>query len=157
MYSDLEEIIHQLKSCTSLLDNIPNKLFKSVSRCFTNHIINSSLQTGIFPVSLRCAVITLLLSKNNLESLVMIMEAFLIFHSSKYFKKNVYKQPDECLSNHSIYDEYQSGFRSNHSTEAAPAKVINDLQINSDSQRVAVLLLLDLTAAFDTADRDILI
>lgn len=87
MYSDLEEIIHQLKSCTSLLDNIPNKLFKSVSRCFTNHIINSSLQTGIFPVSLRCAVITLLLSKNNLESLVMIMEAFLIFHSSKYLKK----------------------------------------------------------------------
>lgn len=75
----------------------------------------------------------------------------------KIFKKNVYKQPDECLSNHSIYDEYQSGFRSNHSTEAAPAKVINDLQINSDSQRVAVLLLLDLTAAFDTADRDILI
>lgn len=87
MYSDLEEIIHQLKSRTSLLDNIPNKLFKSVSRCFTNHIINSSLQTGIFPVSLRCAVITLLLSKNNLESLVMIMEAFLIFHSSKYLKK----------------------------------------------------------------------
>lgn len=87
MYSDLEEVIHQLKSCTSLLDNIPNKLFKSVSRCFTNHIINSSLQTGIFPVSLRCAVITLLLSKNNLESLVMIMEAFLIFHSSKYLKK----------------------------------------------------------------------
>lgn len=90
MYSDLEEIIHQLKSCTSLLDNIPNKLFKSVSRCFTNHIINSSLQTGIFPVSLRCAVITLLLSKNNLESLVMIMEAFLIFHSSKYLKKKMF-------------------------------------------------------------------
>lgn len=71
MYSDLEEIIHQLKSCTSLLDNIPNKLFKSVSRCFTDDIINSSLQTEVFPVSLRCAVITLLLNKNNLESLVM--------------------------------------------------------------------------------------
>lgn len=54
MYSDLEEIIHQLKSCTSLLDNIPNKLFKSVSRCFTNHIINSSLQTGIFCFSQMC-------------------------------------------------------------------------------------------------------
>lgn len=41
--------------------------------------------------------------------------------------------------------------------ETAPAKVISDLQINSDSQRVAVLLVLDLTAAFDTVDRDILI
>lgn len=68
-FKDLEEIKHQLKSCTSLLHPIPTKLSKSVSHCFTNHlvnIINSSLQPCIFPVSLTCAVITLLLNKMEL-------------------------------------------------------------------------------------------
>lgn len=63
-FKDLEEIKHQLKSCTSLLPPIKTKLFKPVSHCFTNHLvnfINSLLQPGIFPVSLTCAVITILL------------------------------------------------------------------------------------------------
>jgi len=47
-------------------------------------------------------------------------------------------------------------YRKFHSTETAVTTVNNDLLIAADSVRVSALCLLDLTAAFDTVDRDFL-
>lgn len=52
---------------------------------------------------------------------------------------------------------FQSGYQENHSTVTALLKVVNYLRIIVDANNVVVLLLLDLSEAFDTLDHNILI
>lgn len=56
-----------------------------------------------------------------------------------------------------IYPSLQSAYREHHSTETALLRVQNDILRAIDSKKEVLLVLLDLSAAFDTIDHDILI
>uniref|UniRef100_A0A8C6PGI6 Reverse transcriptase domain-containing protein n=1 Tax=Nothobranchius furzeri TaxID=105023 RepID=A0A8C6PGI6_NOTFU len=66
-------------------------------------------------------------------------------------------QQSAHLADHNIMDVFQSGFRPLHSTESSLLHVFNDIFMATDSGSYAVLLLLDLSAAFDTVDHNILL
>ncbi|KAL3055672.1 hypothetical protein OYC64_018363 [Pagothenia borchgrevinki] len=61
------------------------------------------------------------------------------------------------MSNYELYEPLQSGFRLHHSTETALIHIINDLFIAADSGRLSILILLDLSAVFDTISHTILL
>lgn len=50
-----------------------------------------------------------------------------------------------------------SVFRTHHSTETALNEILSDLGINSDKNKGSVLILIDLSAAFEVPYHDILI
>ena len=51
----------------------------------------------------------------------------------------------------------QHGYKKNHSSETVLLKLVNDTHINFDKSNVTVLLLSDLSAAFNTVSVDILL
>ena len=60
------------------------------------------------------------------------------------------------ISDNHLLPSYQSAFRKGHSTETAIAVVMNDIIRTIDRGEVCALVLLDLSAAFDTIDHGIL-
>ena len=56
-----------------------------------------------------------------------------------------------------MMEAHQSAYHSSHSMETALLKVKTDIIQALDNQEVACLILLDLSAAFDTIDHDILL
>ena len=61
------------------------------------------------------------------------------------------------LNRKKILEKHQSGFRKYHSTETALLKILNNIRWDLDNKKLTVLVLLDLSAAFDTVDHHILL
>ena len=75
----------------------------------------------------------------------------------RILEKVVAEQLTVHLENHEIFDKFQSGFSKRHSTETTLLKVSSDILVSADSGEYTVLVLLDLSSAFDTVDHNILI
>ena len=58
---------------------------------------------------------------------------------------------------HGLFPSLQSAYRKHHSTESALLRVSNDILRTLDSQGEVILVLLDLSAAFDTIDHHLLL
>ena len=71
---------------------------------------------------------------------------------SKVLEKVVAKRLDDHMLDNNLYSSVQSAHRERHSTETALLKVQSDILTALDSGSGAVLLMLDLSAAFDTID-----
>ena len=76
---------------------------------------------------------------------------------SKITEKVVLAQLLKHLQTNKLLYHLQSAYRSDHSTETALLKICNDILSALDNKNVALLSLLDLSAAFDTIDHSILL
>jgi hypothetical protein len=116
-------------------------------------LINLSLESGQFPDVWKEAIGYPLLKKVDLDTSFTLISN--LSYISKVTEKAVFQQLDNHLWLHELYPKLQSAYRKNHSTETALLKVTNDVLVNMNSQRVSLLVLLDLSAAFDTIDHSI--
>ena len=75
---------------------------------------------------------------------------------SKLVERVVAARLNEHLISNNLHECMQSAYKKLHSTETALLKVQNDLLVGIDADGGAILVLLDLSAAFDTIDHGIL-
>jgi len=75
---------------------------------------------------------------------------------SKLLERLVSKQVVAYLLENDLFPDLQSAYRSNHSTETAVLKVLSDILLALDCGNLALLSLLDLSAASDSVDHDTL-
>ncbi len=136
---------------TCPLDPIPSHLLQAISPAVVpalTHIVNTSLHTGVFPSALKQARITPLLKKPTLSLLPFI---------AKTLERVVFNQVSVFLTKNNLLDSNQSGFRSGHSTETALLSVVEALRLARAASKSSLLILLDLSAAFDTVNHQILL
>ena len=76
---------------------------------------------------------------------------------SKLVERMVNQQVVDYLDENKLLPKLQSGFRARYSTETALLKVLSDILLSADQQQITLLVLLDMSAAFDTVDHAILL
>ena len=124
-------------------------------------MLNLSMQTGEFPEVWKEALVTPILKREGLDTIFKNYRPIsnLIF-ASKLVERAVADQLYSFMAENRLLPELQSAYRPGHSTETALLKVKNDLLLNNgqrvNGQRVTLLALLDLSAAFDTVHHDVL-
>jgi len=155
-------ILSSIRPKTSSRDFIPTSLLKACSSVFSELIAtlaNLSFQEGCFPLSFKSASITPLLKKPNLDPTV--LSNFRPISNLNNISKIIERlflsrfQP-HILASHN-FNPYQSAYRRNHSTETALLCTLDHIYNSSDTGMSTVLVSLDLSAAFDTIDHNILL
>ncbi len=147
------------KSCT--LDPIPTSLLKDCIDTLLpviGLIVNLSLRYGFFADDWKLAIILPLIKKLGLE---LIFKSFRPVSNLQFVSKVTEKAAGLQICGHvtenKLHYDMQSSYREGHSTETALLRVQNDVYGAMDQEEVVMLLLLDLSAAFDTLDIDILL
>ena len=121
-------------------------------------MVNISLQTGHFPVDWKNAVVHPNLKKENSEpNFENYRPLSNLAFTSKLTEKAANNQLHTFLDEEQLFPSGQSAYRPYHSTETLLLKFKNDLLLNMNKQHVTLVVLLDLSAAFDTVDHMILL
>jgi hypothetical protein len=159
---EVKKIISSSPTKTCQLDPMPTWLLKDfidILAPVITKIVNLSLQSSHFPIAYKKALVRPLLKKPTLDKEVLknYRPVSNLSFVSKIIEKAVLKQLSSHMDSNGLHTPVQSAYRPQHSTETALLKVQNDILQSLDSSQGIILVLLDLSAAFDTLDHSILL
>ena len=120
---------------------------------------NASLLSGRLPVTHKHVVVFPRLEKPtlNADDLNFYRPISNLSFVSKLVEKVVASRFTDHSEQNKLFPAKQSAYRRHHSTETAVVSVMNDVIRSIDVGNIVALVLLDLSAAFDTVDHDTLL
>ena len=162
--TEINELIMKSPSTSCELDPVRTSLMKQNIDVFAKYItviVNRSLTSGCFcfPDSQKIAHVKPLLKKPNLDKEV--FKNYRPVANLKYLGKTIERVVSSRISDHvranNLLGTFQSAYKPFHGTETALLRVNNDILSAMDDGKITALVLLDLSAAFDTVDHKILL
>ncbi|KAK3519597.1 hypothetical protein QTP86_003186 [Hemibagrus guttatus] len=160
-----EEVLQITRSCnptTCPLDPIPSAMLQTISPDllpFITTVINGSLTSGHVPTAFKKARVIPILKKPALDpsDISNYRPVSLLSFLSKILERVVCNQLSDYLMQNNLHDPNQSGFKAAHSTETALLAVTEKLHAARSAKLSSVLILLNLSAAFDTVNHKTLL
>ena len=157
IYKEIMEIKN--KSCE--LDIICTSVFKQLLPvCIDtiSQIVSLLLTSGNFCMPWKTAIVRPLVKKTGLE---LIHKNYYPISNLRFISKLVeqymLKQLLDHCSKFNLLSDSQSAYRQNDSKETSLLKMVSDIQWGMENQEITTIIILDLSAAFDTVDHDILL
>ena len=119
-------------------------------------IVNLCFSSGIFPTSCKSSIIFRLIKKHAVDPEILknYRPVANLSFISKVIEKAIASQIHNNLKNNDIDDNFQSVYKAGHSCETALLRVYNDIVTTIGRGNGAILVLLDLSAAFDTINHN---
>ena len=159
--AEVKKLMLEMPKKHCQLDPLPTWLLRECLEEFlpiTTEIVNLSLQLGEMPSNLKHALVKPLLKKAGLEPIKKNYRPVSnLPFLSKIIEGAVINQYTEHISKNKLDDKKQSAYKKFHSTETLLMKIHDDVMQSMGKGEVSILVLLDLSAAFDTIDHTILI
>ena len=114
------------------------------------------LTTGDFPISCKSSIVIPLIKKPGLDRQMLkkYRPVSNLYFLSKVIEKVISIRILGHILDNNIVDSFQSAYRAGHSCETALSRVYNDIVTTIGKGNGSFLVLLDLSAAFDTIDHD---
>ena len=158
--SEVTDILLSLKNSSAGYDEIPAHILKQNTILYIKpltHLVNSSINKGIFPDELKIAKVIPIFKSGNKESIENYRPISILSVFTKVFEKVMYKHLINFVDKNDILYKYQFGFRRQHSTNHAVITLVEKITNALDKGKVVVGCFLDLKKAFDTVNHRILI
>jgi len=116
------------------------------------------LKQGVFPSRWNQAIVRPLLKKCGLElTYSNYRPVSNLSFLSKLIEKAALYRLNHHANQHNLLPKNQSAYRKKHSCESALLRLVHDLLNAMEHQEVTALIAIDLSAAFDTDDHEILL
>ena len=145
---EIAKIISKSPTESCLLDPLPTFLIKECIDILLPSItklVNFSLSEGLVPDGFQKAVVTPLIKKASLP--VEDLKNYRSVSGLSFISQLV-----DHIHRHDLDNSYQSAYKPGHLTETAVLSIKNDIQLSLSRSEATVLVLLNLSAAFDTID-----
>ena len=134
-----------------LIDSLPVTVF------YILIYVNTSIVTGVHPDLWKHPYVVPVFKSGDVENVGNYRSIFLLPILSKILEKVIANQLITFLESNRLLTEKQHGFRPNLSIETALLTVTNKIYENIGNRKISLLLLLDLSKAFDSVYHQILL
>ena len=147
-------------SKASGIDKLPGNFLKDGAKILCkpiSEICNLLISHGIFPNACKVAKLKPIFKKGKKVDPSNCRPILLLPLISKITEKVVHNQTNEFLSANKILYNYQSGFRTNHSTNLCLSFLTDKILKGFDEGLLTGMILIDLQKACDTINHEILL